>query len=171
MHVTGDGTAAAVWFDRTGEGDLPEYEKLLAAAAGEFLPQFQQLDEVFDANHPTEAHWHLAFLAVLPEHWGNGIGTALMNHTHRRLDAEGVAAYLEATNAQNVKPLPPPRLHRHENPVRHPGHHVPFYRMWRPANPAFTDEDVVGGPVRRSTYLRPFPPVGAAHCPPWTISN
>ena len=51
VHVTGDGHAAAVWFDRTGDGDLPEYEKLLAQVAGEFLPRFQHLDEVFDADH------------------------------------------------------------------------------------------------------------------------
>ena len=72
---------------------------------------------------------------MLPEHWGKGIGSTLMNHTHRRLDAEGVAAYLEATNPQNVR-----LYHRHGytdmDPFVMNVGDVPFYRMWRPANPA-----------------------------------
>jgi ribosomal protein S18 acetylase RimI-like enzyme len=126
--------AAAVWFDRTG--DMPEppgYERRLAALAGPHVHNFQALDEVFDANHPTDPHWHLAFLAVHPDHQDRGLGSALMERTHAELDAVGIPQYLEATNEQNI------RLYRRHGytqmdpfDIRLPDG-TPFYRMWRPA--------------------------------------
>lgn len=126
----------AVWFDRTTEPAEPEnYEQRLAEATGEHLPRFQELDTLFEAHHPSEPHWHLAFLAVEPERWGHGVGSALMEHTHARLDEQGVAAYLEATNPDNQRVY-----HRHgytdmEPSLIHLGDGTAFYRMWRPATP------------------------------------
>lgn len=102
--MTEDGAAAAVWFDRTNGGSEPEgYEKRLADLAGADLDRFHHLDRQMEANHPTDPHWHLLFLAVHPDRWSRGLGSALMDHTHARLDAEGIPAYLEATNAENRK--------------------------------------------------------------------
>lgn len=127
----GGGLAAtAVWFDRTHEPpEIPHYADRLAALAGRWLPHFTALDEVFDKHHPVEPHWHLAFLAVHPDHQGRGLGGALMDNTHQ--DLGGAAAYLEATNDDNI------RLYRRYGyadmvpfDIRLPDD-TPFYRMWR----------------------------------------
>jgi GNAT superfamily N-acetyltransferase len=128
--------AVAVWFDRTTEPTEPEgYEKRIAAAAGEYLGRFHELDEKFEANHPTDPHWHLAFLAVHPTRWRQGLGSALMKHTHDQLDQLGIPAYLEATNPDNQRVY---RRHGYHNMTPAEillGDGTPFYRMWRP-NPA-----------------------------------
>jgi GNAT superfamily N-acetyltransferase len=129
----GDGIiATAVWFDRTGDMPEPErYEERLYALAREYLDRFQALDEIFEKYHPAETHWHLAFLAVHPDHQGHGLGSALMKRTHDELDRAGVPAYLEATNENNV------RLYRRHgyvdmDPFEMPlPDGTPFFRMWR----------------------------------------
>ena len=127
----GGGLAAtAVWFDRTHDmPEIPRYDERIAALAGEWLPHFQALDELFDKHHPVDPHWHLAFLAVHPDHQGHGLGGALMDSTHQ--DLGGTPAYLEATNDDNI------RLYRRYGysdmipfDIRLPDG-TPFYRMWR----------------------------------------
>ncbi|GLH99871.1 GNAT family N-acetyltransferase [Phytohabitans aurantiacus] len=131
--MTADGAAAAVWFDRTGAPSEPEdYDKRLAELAGEHLDHFQHLDRQMEARHPTDPHWHLLFLAVRPDRWSQGLGSALMDHTHARLDAEGVPAYLEATSEQNRKLY---RRHGYTDmipPVIEVSAVAHLYRMWRP---------------------------------------
>lgn len=132
--MTDDASAAAVWFDRTAEPSEPEdYAKHLADLAGDHLPQFEHLDRQMDAHHPNTPHWHLLFLAVHPNRWNQGLGSTLMNHTHTRLDAEGTAAYLEATGLDNRR-----LYHRHGYTDMNPPaiavtDDVPLHRMWRPA--------------------------------------
>jgi GNAT superfamily N-acetyltransferase len=132
--MTEDGSAAAVWFDRTGEPSEPEgYAKRLADLAGEHLPRFQHLDLQMEANHPTDPHWHLLFLAVRPAWWSRGLGGRLMGYTHSRLDADGIPAYLEATGEQNRRlyqrhgytDMSPPTIAVTDD--------VALRRMWRPA--------------------------------------
>jgi GNAT superfamily N-acetyltransferase len=132
--VTTDAGAAAVWFDRTHEAREPEgYEKHLSDLAGEHLPRFQHLDLQMEAHHPTDPHWHLLFLAVRPDRWSQGLGSRLMDHTHSRLDAGGIPAYLEATGLQNralyrrhgYQDMSPPTITVTGDTV--------LYRMWRPA--------------------------------------
>jgi len=133
---SGDGLAgAAVWFDLTRDSPGPErYEERLEELAGEYLPRFQALDELFEKHHPTDPHWHLAFLAVHPEHQGHGLGSRLMSHVHEGLDRDGVPAYLEATNADNI------RLYRRHGYTDMEPFDIllpdgtPFSRMWRPAS-------------------------------------
>jgi GNAT superfamily N-acetyltransferase len=131
--MTEDGSAAAVWFDRTGEAAEPDdYAKRLAALAGEHLERFQHLDRQMDANHPHDPHWHLLFLAVHPERWNQGLGSALMNYTHAHLDDEGTPAYLEATSDHNRRLY---RRHRYTDmnpPTITVSDTIGLYRMWRP---------------------------------------
>ncbi|UQU61351.1 GNAT family N-acetyltransferase [Couchioplanes caeruleus] len=122
--------ATAVWFDRTREmPEIDAYEQRLSALTGRWLPHFEALDEVFEKHHPEEPHWHLAFLAVHPDHQGAGLGSALMQHTHERID---VPAYLEATNEDNI------RLYERHGYTRMSPFDIrlpddtPFFRMWRP---------------------------------------
>lgn len=124
--------ATAVWFDRTGDAPEPErYEQRLEALAGDYLDRFQALDVLFEKHHPVEDHWHLAFLAVLPEHRSHGLGGDLMSRTHDELDRAGVPAYLEATNQNNVR-----LYRRHGYADMMPFEMLlpdgtPFFRMWR----------------------------------------
>ncbi|MBO3742519.1 GNAT family N-acetyltransferase [Actinoplanes flavus] len=131
-HEDGGLAATAVWFDRANElPEPPRYAERLRELAGEYLERFDALDEVFDKNHPHEEHWHLAFLAVRPSEQSRGLGGALMRHTHEKLVAEGLPAYLEATNENNVRlyrrhgytPMTPFEIYLPDG--------TPFYRMWR----------------------------------------
>ena len=129
----GSGLAAtAVWFDYTKESPDPEaYEERLKALAGEYIDRFVALDLLFEKHHPHDAHWHLAFLAVHPDHQEHGLGSQLMARTHEELDKAGVPAYLEATNLNNV------RLYRRTGYADMDPFEMllpdgtPFYRMWR----------------------------------------
>jgi ribosomal protein S18 acetylase RimI-like enzyme len=130
--ITDDGAGAAVWFDRTGEAsEREDYAKHLIDLAGEDLERFDHLDAQMDAHHPANPHWHLLFLAVHPSRWGQGYGSALMNHTYTRLDADGIPAYLEATNEQNAR-LYRRHGYQHMSPPTIPvTGDIDLYRMWR----------------------------------------
>ncbi|MBM2622594.1 GNAT family N-acetyltransferase [Actinoplanes sp. LDG1-06] len=128
----GGHAATAVWFDYTKESPDPEaYEERLNALAGEYIDRFVALDVLFEKHHPHDAHWHLAFLAVHPDHQEHGLGSLLMARTHEELDKAGVPAYLEATNANNVR-----LYHRVGYADMDPFEMLlpdgtPFFRMWR----------------------------------------
>jgi ribosomal protein S18 acetylase RimI-like enzyme len=124
----------AVWFDNTAEAPGPDgYDERLAAITGEYLDRFVALDVLFEKNHPGDPHWHLAFLAIHPDHQDHGLGSLLMTHTHEVLDRAGVPAYLEATNDDNV------RLYRRRGYADMDPFEMllpdgtPFFRMWRAA--------------------------------------
>jgi len=134
-HPDGGYAAVAVWYDRVNPlPEFPGYMDRLTALAGEHLDRFGALGELFEKNHPTDQHWHLQFLAVRPSEQGNGLGGLLMKNVHDILDAEGLPAYLEATNENNV------RLYRRAGYTDMDPFEIylpdgtPFYRMWRPAS-------------------------------------
>jgi ribosomal protein S18 acetylase RimI-like enzyme len=126
--------AVAVWFDRTHALAEPAgHETRLAEITGPYLPRFAELDALFDKHQPAEPHWELAFLAVDASQRGRGVGSALMRHTHNRLDRQGTAAFLHATNPDNQRIY---RRHGYTEMdpavVRLPGAAGAFYPMWRP---------------------------------------
>ncbi|HEX5595971.1 MAG TPA: GNAT family N-acetyltransferase [Micromonosporaceae bacterium] len=131
VEVTEDRSAVAVWFPNVGDpAPAPaDYDARLAAATGPWADRFRTLDELFDANHPIEAHHHLAFLAVAPDRQGRGIGTALLRQHHARLDEQGIPAYLEASCERNRDFY---RRHGYQDrePFRLPDG-TPFWPMWR----------------------------------------
>jgi GNAT superfamily N-acetyltransferase len=126
----GSPVAAAVWSDRTSPAAPPgAYGDRLAALAGRHVPRFAELERLLEEHHPDMPHWHLAFLAVHPLHQRAGLGSALLQHRHERIDAP---AYLEATNHVNA------RLYRRHHYRRLDPYEIrlpdgtPFYRLWRP---------------------------------------
>ncbi|MFC7527556.1 GNAT family N-acetyltransferase [Actinoplanes sp. GCM10030250] len=130
--MTADGSAAAVWFDRTRPFTEPDgYVAHLADLAGDDLPRFQYLDAQMDFYHPGLAHWHLLFLAVRPDRWNQGLGSLLMGHTHRRLDADVVPAYLEATSEQNRRLYQRHGYTEMSVPTIAVADDIVLYRMWR----------------------------------------
>jgi ribosomal protein S18 acetylase RimI-like enzyme len=127
--------AVAVWFDRTQDMPEPaEYGSRLATLSGQYLGHFDALDELFDKHHPVEPHWHLAFLAVHPDHQHRGLGSALMDLVHDEMDRAGVPEYLEATNQDNLRLY---RRHGYQDMIPFDillPDGTPFYRMWRPVS-------------------------------------
>jgi ribosomal protein S18 acetylase RimI-like enzyme len=47
-------------------------------------------------------HWYLPFLAVAPEHHGQGAGTLLMRHSLERVIPAGVPCYLDSADERNL---------------------------------------------------------------------
>lgn len=59
--------------------------------------------ERFDESHPEgPPHYYLSLLGTHPDHLGKGIGFGLLQANLDRIDAEGMPAYLEASNPANV---------------------------------------------------------------------
>ena len=126
--------AVAVWFDRTGQAvEASGHEHRLIEITGPYLPRFAELNALFDKHEPAEPHWELAFLAVEADQRGRGVGSALIRHTHDRLDQQGIAAFLHATNLDNQRIY---RRHGYTEMdpavVRLPEDAGAFYPMWRP---------------------------------------
>jgi GNAT superfamily N-acetyltransferase len=130
-HVAG----AAVWFPPstslgTEVSALPGYLR----AFGRRFVTVAQYQHVAVHAHPREQpHWYLAIIGVDPVRHGYGVGAALLRSRLRRCDREGLPAYLESSNLDNV-PL-----------YQHFGFHVTgtlglpegapvVNTMWRPAN-------------------------------------
>lgn len=53
-------------------------------------------------HHPDEPVWYLPLIAVDPTHQGKGIGSALVKAALKRIDEEGLPAYLESSNPRNI---------------------------------------------------------------------
>jgi GNAT superfamily N-acetyltransferase len=104
VEAIDDLTAVALWLRVDDELALPipDYKSRLVACVGSAYQRFVCLDETMHHRHPTGVpHDYLAFLAVRPARQGRGFGSALLRHRHTVLDAEGRAAYLEATGPRN----------------------------------------------------------------------
>lgn len=134
VDVIGDFDAVAVWFEQPSNDEPRDYQQRLDAACGPYADRFRQLDAAFAAHHPHEPHHHLAFLAVLPEWQGQGLGTALLQHHHA--DYPDTACYLEASSAGSRELY---RRHgyqpRNEDLTLPDG--PPYWPMWRsPAAPS-----------------------------------
>jgi len=99
------GTGAAVWAPPGAEFDPAaetRFETTMASLAGDAMERVGPLMELLERNHPYEPeHLHLAFLGVVPDHQGTGIGSALLRSVLDRADREGTPTYLEATSARN----------------------------------------------------------------------
>jgi GNAT superfamily N-acetyltransferase len=107
IDTTTDRLGAALWFpvDVTADSGLPDlgalFERTLDPLAAQRIADY---DERSSANHPIHAsHFHLPFIAVRPDHVGNGIGTALLRHRLSRLDQQRTPAYLEASNERSAR--------------------------------------------------------------------
>jgi ribosomal protein S18 acetylase RimI-like enzyme len=100
--------ACICWCPPPGVADWPDErsarfgELLGSISTGTDLERLGVLGERFDAAHPTEPHWYLGLVAVVPEQQGNGAGSALLAHTLARVDADHAPAYLESSNPRNV---------------------------------------------------------------------
>ena len=107
VEVARDGeriAGVAVWFppgtwSGTQVGALPGYLR----AFGRRLGVCSRYASVAVRAHPREQpHWYLAIIGVDPSRKGQGVGAALPRSRLERCDKQGMAAYLESSNPQNV---------------------------------------------------------------------
>lgn len=127
-------SGVALWFPLTSHIPPPaDYEHRLKETAGSAFDRACELDAALDAHHPIEPHHYLAFLAVHPDHQNRGIGSALLDRHHARLDRAGIPAYLEANDPRNRD-----LYFRHGYQVRSViqlPDGPPLWTMWRPPMP------------------------------------
>ncbi|MEV4411235.1 GNAT family N-acetyltransferase [Catellatospora sp. NPDC049609] len=125
--------AVAVWFDATTDAPwIDGYDERLAELAGPHLARFTLLDEVFAAHHPHgRPHFHLALLAVAPGRQNAGLGGRLLTRRLAQLDADGVAAYLEASTTGSRDLYLRHGFELMGEAYHLPGGGPPMYPMWR----------------------------------------
>lgn len=104
VRIAGDYAAASVWIPPGGtelaDEEEASVESRLTKLAGPHAPEVAELLERFDSSHPTgEPHYYLSLLGTHPDHRGKGIGMALLAENLALIDAEGMPAYLESSNA------------------------------------------------------------------------
>jgi len=132
--ITGQLTGVALWFPLTSLIPPPyDYERRLKEGAGDAFERACRLDTALDANHPLEPHHYLAFLAVRPRCQGRGVGSALLDRHHARLDQAGLPAYLEAYHPRN-RDLYLRHGYRVRSVIELPDG-PPLWTMWRPPMP------------------------------------
>jgi predicted N-acetyltransferase YhbS len=81
-----------------------------------------------------EPHHYLAFLAVRPSRQCRGIGSALLDRHHARLDDAGVPAYLEANHPRN-RELYLRHGYRDRAEIQLPDGGPAVWPMWREPRP------------------------------------
>jgi ribosomal protein S18 acetylase RimI-like enzyme len=98
-----DFAAVALWL---GPGSQPEGETIVSVLIDSVMADRQ--DDLLavltqmDAMHPTSAHWYLPWLAVDPARQRDGLGGRLLDLGLRRVDRDGLPAYLETPNPQTI---------------------------------------------------------------------
>jgi len=99
---TGRMAGVALWFPLTSLIPPPaDYDRRVKEASEDAHDRVLKLDAALEAHHPLDPHHYLAFLAVRPSRQNRGIGGALLDRHHARLDSAGIPAYLEANDPRN----------------------------------------------------------------------
>lgn len=142
--------------------EIADYDRRLWRACGGYTERFQDLDEAFDKHHPAEPHHHLALLAVEPTRQRRGVGTALLECCHTRLDRAGMPAYLEASSAHSRRLYARHGYTDNGEPIDLPHNGPRLWPMWRTPNPGLpTAADPTAAPEVTKTprsYLVPAAP-------------
>ena len=106
MRIAGDYAAVSIWIPPGGveltAAEEEAIEPMLLDLIGPRAAEVIELLERFEASHPVERpHYYLSMLGTHPDRRGEGIGMALLADGLELIDAEGMPAYLESSNAVN----------------------------------------------------------------------
>lgn len=103
VDLDADGHAAAFWFP---PGIAPDGDAImhhLAASVPKKRLGLLAAGMAMQAEiHPSEPHWYLSRMGVVPEAQGMGIGGALLREGLARADADRLPVYLEATTRRSA---------------------------------------------------------------------
>lgn len=92
-----DAASSIAMWDGPGSMPLPVLD--LPKPALQLLSEY---DDAVESAFPDDRHWYLGVLATDPLQAGRGLGRAVMRAGLARAAAEGLPAFLETTNEQNV---------------------------------------------------------------------
>jgi ribosomal protein S18 acetylase RimI-like enzyme len=67
------------------------------------IANFIRMRSYIAKHHLREPHYYLFVLGIEPKFQGRGLGRALLAKLHERVDANGVASYLETDTERNVR--------------------------------------------------------------------
>lgn len=129
-------SATAMWLppDPPEAGQITVAEDHVRYFTSEVVERFMVLQAALEANHPKAPHWYLGVIATVPAAQGRGLGAKLLAPVLQECDREGVAAYLESSNARNL-----PFYFRHgwlqTGEIRVPDGPI-LFPMWREPRPA-----------------------------------
>ncbi len=132
--IAADASAAAIWYP-PGTWREPMLRTFLQGPAsiwvfGRQLPVATKVLVAMTEHHPEQPHWYLLYIGALARAQGTGRGSALLRAKLAECDAQGVPAYLEATNERNRE------LYRRHGFVERevlelPDGCPPLFPMWR----------------------------------------
>lgn len=106
VYVSDDGFGVAVWMHpnqwrmstSTTLRVLPAMIRSLGTRTPRGIGAFNAIEKV----HPAEEHYFLEALGTSQQMQGKGLGSAVIRPMLERCDAEGMPAYLESSNPQNI---------------------------------------------------------------------
>lgn len=99
-----DCSGTALWLAPDVSPDEEGLMRLVETVAPSKRAEMGGVIEEMGRYHPSEPHWYLPFIAVVPSQQGRGLGAALLRRGLAESDATQLPAYLESTNPRN-RPL------------------------------------------------------------------
>ncbi len=109
VRVSEDMTACAVWLPPDAErpegnmwSDLRNALWMLRVASPWRLARLEAVIRMSEKIHPEEKCHYLSLIGTLPEARGQGLASALIEHTLSQADGEGMPAFLETGDAAKV---------------------------------------------------------------------
>lgn len=112
------------------QNSIPKgFEKLpMLLFASKVLSRLMESRKIWGMHDPKKPHWHVDPIGVLPEYQGKGVGSMLMEHYCKRVDSEGLPAYHETDQTQNVKFY---KKFGYEVVLKEPNLELPNWYLWR----------------------------------------
>ncbi|TWG07762.1 GNAT family N-acetyltransferase [Saccharopolyspora dendranthemae] len=137
VYLTDRGKGVALWHALSpaepAEDEAPESD--LEAAFGDSGPRLRALGRALAPRHPVDRpHLYLFCMGVVGSRRGSGLGSAMLRDRLERADAEGVAAYLEASSPRSRALYLRHGFTDLDGPVR-PAGGPSLWPMWREPQP------------------------------------
>lgn len=106
VFTDADGIGVAVWKApnnwKMPAGDMLRAMPAMLRALGTKTPRMVSALNTIEKVHPNEEHYYLEALGTRQDMQSKGVGSAVIGHMLDRCDEEGLPAYLESSNEQNV---------------------------------------------------------------------
>lgn len=106
VFTTEDGVGVAVWKHpkrwKMANGDMVRTLPAMLRALGTRTPRLIGLFNAAEKAHPKNEHYFLEALGTRQQMQSRGVGSAVIRHMLDRCDTEGMPAYLESSNPQNI---------------------------------------------------------------------
>ncbi len=106
VFTSEDGFGVAVWM-HPNQWKMPPLTTLrvlpaMVRSLGTRFPRMLGAFSAIEKVHPEAEHYFLEALGTARQMQGKGLGSALIRPMLERCDAEGMPAYLESSNPQNI---------------------------------------------------------------------